>query len=194
MSMWLSSCGGSTLYGWLRIHSMSSLSLALHWHLCVWLLQLHGSSHFGTVFSCSWLSDFLAFTRMKHQDLALDIISLQILWIALLCWLMRNLYIWSSVQHNSIHSHVFGCTILHNEQIMLGKSSFQNKCFLAFPIYCPYLNFRNCVICESVSVGFVQKLLETLLFMRGLFIHLFISGLSMGRAAHFGHPPTQYAR
>ena len=35
MSMWLGSYGSSTLYGWFRMHSMSSLSLALHWHLCV---------------------------------------------------------------------------------------------------------------------------------------------------------------
>jgi hypothetical protein len=36
--------GGSALYGWLRMQSMSGLNLALHWHLCVWLLQVHGSS------------------------------------------------------------------------------------------------------------------------------------------------------
>jgi hypothetical protein len=29
--------GGSALYGWLRMQSMSGLNLALHWHLCVWL-------------------------------------------------------------------------------------------------------------------------------------------------------------
>jgi hypothetical protein len=29
---------GSALYGWLRMQSMSGLNLALHWHLCVWLL------------------------------------------------------------------------------------------------------------------------------------------------------------
>ena len=28
---------GSALYGWLRMHRMSSLSLALHWHLFDWL-------------------------------------------------------------------------------------------------------------------------------------------------------------
>jgi hypothetical protein len=43
--------GGSALYGWLRMQSMSGLNLALHWHLCVWLLQVHGSSQYGTVFS-----------------------------------------------------------------------------------------------------------------------------------------------
>jgi hypothetical protein len=43
---------------------------------------------------------------------------------------------------------------------MLGNSSFQKRCFLVFPIYCPYLNFRSWVICASVMVGFVQKLLE----------------------------------
>jgi hypothetical protein len=43
--------GGSALYGWLRMQSMSGLSLALHWHLCVWLLQIHGNSQCGTVFS-----------------------------------------------------------------------------------------------------------------------------------------------
>jgi hypothetical protein len=78
------------------------------------------------------------------------------------------------VQHSSICSHVFGWIILHSEQFMLGKSSFQNKCFLAFSMYCPYLNFRSCVICESMIVGLVQKLLEILLSMRGLLTHLFM--------------------
>jgi hypothetical protein len=78
------------------------------------------------------------------------------------------------VQHSSIYNHVSGCVILHIEQFMLGKSMFQNKCFIAFPMYWPYLNFRSCVICESVIMGLVQKLLEILLFMRGLLIHLFM--------------------
>jgi hypothetical protein len=78
------------------------------------------------------------------------------------------------VQHSSICSHVSGWVILHSEQFMLGKSSFQNKCFLAFPMYCPYLNFRSCVICEFVIVGLIQKLLEILLSMRGLLTHLFM--------------------
>jgi hypothetical protein len=43
--------GGSALYGWLHMQSMSGLNLVLHWHLCVWLLQVHGSNHCGTVFS-----------------------------------------------------------------------------------------------------------------------------------------------
>jgi hypothetical protein len=43
--------GGSSLYGWFRMHRMSGLSLALHWHLFVWLWQVHGSNHDGTVFS-----------------------------------------------------------------------------------------------------------------------------------------------
>jgi hypothetical protein len=43
--------GGSILYGWLRMQSMSGLNLALHWHLCVWLLQVHGNSQCGTIFS-----------------------------------------------------------------------------------------------------------------------------------------------
>jgi hypothetical protein len=78
------------------------------------------------------------------------------------------------VQHSSLCSHVSGWVILHSEQFMLGKSLFQNKCFLTFPMYCPYLNFRSCVICESVIVGLVHKLLETLLSMRGLLTHLFM--------------------
>jgi hypothetical protein len=78
------------------------------------------------------------------------------------------------VQQSSMCSHVSGWIILHNEQFMLGKSSFQNKCFLAFPMYWPYLNFRSCIICESVTIGLVQKLLEILLYMRGLLIHLFM--------------------
>jgi hypothetical protein len=84
------------------------------------------------------------------------------------------LCIWSSVQHSRICIHVSGCVILHSEQFILGKSSFQNRCFLAFPMYWPYLNFRSYVICESVTVGLFQKLLEILLSMRGLLIHLFI--------------------
>jgi hypothetical protein len=55
---------------------------------------------------------------------------------------------------------------------MLGDSSFQKRCFLAFPIYCPYLNFRSWVICASVMVGFVQKLLEIFLSICGSFTHL----------------------
>jgi hypothetical protein len=174
VSVWLGSCGGSALYGWLWMHSMSGLSLALHWHLCVWLLQLNGSSHFGIVFSCGWPYDFPAFTRLKHRDLILDISSFLISWTTLLCRLMRSLCMWGSIQHSSICNHVSGCTIRHNEQFMLGKSLLQNKCFIAFPIYCPYLNFRSYVICESMTVGLVQKLLEILLSMRGLFTHLFI--------------------
>jgi hypothetical protein len=69
----LGPCGGSALYGWFQMHRMSGLSLVLHWHLCVWLLQLHGSSQFGTVFLCACPSDFPAFTRMKQRDVALDI-------------------------------------------------------------------------------------------------------------------------
>jgi hypothetical protein len=30
VSVWLGSCGGSALYGWFQMHSMSGLSLALH--------------------------------------------------------------------------------------------------------------------------------------------------------------------
>jgi hypothetical protein len=51
MSVGLGPIGGSVLYGWLRIHNMSGFSLALHWHLCVWLLQMHGNNQFGTMFS-----------------------------------------------------------------------------------------------------------------------------------------------
>ena len=69
----LGPCGGSALYGWFRMHRMFGLSLALHWHLCIWLLQLHGSSQFGTIFSCACLSDFPPFISMKQQDVALDI-------------------------------------------------------------------------------------------------------------------------
>ena len=42
--------GGENLYGCPSMHSMSSLSLALQWHL--WVLHVHGSNHGGTVFSC----------------------------------------------------------------------------------------------------------------------------------------------
>jgi hypothetical protein len=38
VSVVLNSFGGSALYGWLQMQSISSLSLALHIHLCVWLL------------------------------------------------------------------------------------------------------------------------------------------------------------
>jgi hypothetical protein len=38
-------CRGSLLYGRLRMHTMSSLSLSLLWHLLDWVLQLQGSGH-----------------------------------------------------------------------------------------------------------------------------------------------------
>jgi hypothetical protein len=66
LSVWLGSFGGFVLYGWLRMQSIFGLSLALHIHLCVWLLQLHGSSQFGIVFSCGWPSDFPTFTNLSE--------------------------------------------------------------------------------------------------------------------------------
>jgi hypothetical protein len=51
VSVGLGWIGGSMLYGWLHMQSISGLSLALHWHLCVWLLHIHSSSQCGTVFS-----------------------------------------------------------------------------------------------------------------------------------------------
>jgi hypothetical protein len=79
---------------------------------------------------------------------------------------------YGSVQHSNRCNHVSCCIIRHREQFMLGNSSFQKRCFLAFPIYCPYLNFRSWAICASVMVGFVQKLLEIFLLICGLFTHL----------------------
>jgi hypothetical protein len=89
--------GGSALYGWLRMHNMSGLSLALHWHLWVWLLQVHGSSQGGNVFSWICPSVFPAFIRVQQRDLVLDIKNLRISWTALLCRLMRSLCICGSV-------------------------------------------------------------------------------------------------
>jgi uncharacterized membrane protein YhhN len=40
---------------------------------------------------------------------------------------------------------------------MLENSSFQKRCFLAFPMYCPYLNFKIWIICASMMVGVVGK-------------------------------------
>ena len=85
---------------------------------------------------------------------------------------MHSLCILGSVQQSSTCSHVSGCVILHCEQFMLGCSSLQNRFFLVFPIYWPYLNFSSWIIYASVIVGLVQKLLEILLSMRGLLIHL----------------------
>ena len=72
--VWVGPCGGSALYGWFRTHRMFGLSLALHWHLCVWVLQLHGNSQFGTVFSWVCPSVLPVFTNMKHRDVLLDMI------------------------------------------------------------------------------------------------------------------------
>jgi hypothetical protein len=44
-----------------------------------------------------------------------------------------------AVQQSSMCNHVSSWVILHSEQFMLGKSSFQKRCFWAFPIYWPYL-------------------------------------------------------
>jgi hypothetical protein len=46
------------------MHSMSGLNLALHWHLFDRLLQMHGSSQFGTIFYWGCSSVFPAFIRM----------------------------------------------------------------------------------------------------------------------------------
>lgn len=40
--------GGGWLYGWPMTHSMSSLNIALQWHLSV--PHVHGNSHVGTMF------------------------------------------------------------------------------------------------------------------------------------------------
>jgi hypothetical protein len=56
--------GGSALYGWLRMQSISGLNLALHWQRCVRLLQEHSSSQCGTVFSWACPSAFPAFIRV----------------------------------------------------------------------------------------------------------------------------------
>ena len=106
------------------MHSISGLSLVLHVHRCIGLLQQHGSSQFGTIFSCGWSSDFSTFTKMKQRDLVLDIRNLRISWTSLLWRLMQSLCMCGSMQHNSICSHIYGCIILHNEQFMLGYSSF----------------------------------------------------------------------
>jgi hypothetical protein len=66
------------------MQNISRLSLELYIHLCVWLLQLHGSSQFGTVVSCGWPSDFPTFTKVKQRDLVLDIRNLRISWTVLL--------------------------------------------------------------------------------------------------------------
>jgi hypothetical protein len=73
----------------------------------------------------------------------LDIRNLRISWTALLCWLMHSLCMCGFVQHNSKCSHVSGCIIRHREQLILENSSFQKRCFLALPMYCPYMNFRS---------------------------------------------------
>src|SRR5450759_4548107 len=87
---------------------------------------------------------------------------------------MRSLCMRGSVQQSNTCSHVSGCVILHSEQLVLGYRSLQKRFFLAFPIYWPYLNFKSWVICASVIVGLVQKLLDIWLSMRGLLIHLLI--------------------
>ena len=71
-------------------------------------------------------SNFKFWNVKKTLDAGLKIMAITLL--------MRSLCMCSSVQHSSICSHVSGCIILHNEQFMLGYSSFQNNCFLAFPI------------------------------------------------------------
>jgi hypothetical protein len=65
--------GGSLLYGRFCMHSISGLSLALHWHLLVRVLQLHGSSQLGIVFSYRLPLNFPAFINVKHLDLVFDI-------------------------------------------------------------------------------------------------------------------------
>ena len=45
-------------------------------------------------------------------------------------------------------------------------------CFLAFSIYCPVLNFSNCVFCESVMILLSQKSLESFKSISLLLTHL----------------------
>jgi hypothetical protein len=96
---------------------------------------------------------------------------------------MHNLCMCGSVQHNSRCSHVSSCIIRHREQLILGNSSLQKRCFLAFPMYCPYLNFRSCIICASVILRFVQKLLEIFLLICGLFTHLLMLSNFLARSS-----------
>jgi hypothetical protein len=83
VSVELGPYGGSALYGWFRMHRTSGLSLALHWHLCVWLLQLHGSSQFGTIFLYACPSNFLACIRAFAHYGGSQMTSLKVLFQAI---------------------------------------------------------------------------------------------------------------
>jgi hypothetical protein len=113
--------GGLLLFGRFRMHNIFDLSLALHWHLLEWVLQLQGNNQLGTIFSCGFLLNFLAFISVKHPQLVFDIRSflvfiVLILWCtALLCLLMQGLWMCGFAQHNKMCLHVFGSIMWHNE-------------------------------------------------------------------------------
>jgi hypothetical protein len=84
------------------MHSISGLSLALHWHLLVRVLQLHGSSQLGIVFSYRLPLNFPAFINVKHLDLVFDIRNFLIFCTTLLCLLIRSLWMCGSIQYNKM--------------------------------------------------------------------------------------------
>lgn len=79
-----------------------------------------------------------------------------------------------SLQHNSIWSHVSAWGMLHRGHVIEGYVRDQNRCFLALPIYWPYLNLRKCVIWESLTFGLVQNLFEVFLSRKSYEVHLFL--------------------
>ena len=95
--------------------TVSSRSLALHWHLLDWVLQLHGSSQLDIVFSYSFASNFLVFINVKHLDLVFDIRNFLIFCIALLCLFIWSLWMCGSIQHNKMCLHMSGSVMWHNE-------------------------------------------------------------------------------
>ena len=61
--------------------------------------------------------------------------------------------------------HVSWVLVLQSVQLEFGYLLGQNRCFLAFSIYCVVRNIFSCFICASDISRFVQKLLDVVCSM-----------------------------
>ena len=89
---------------------------------------------------------------MKYLDLLNDMISIPISHTPLLCLLILSVWMCCCF----ICIHVFRSSKLHIEHVIKGYAYLpKNNYYLAFPIYCPCLNFRRHVFCKLVMFVFL---------------------------------------
>jgi len=109
-----------------RMHSISGRSLA--GHLQRGRKQEHGRSHDGMVFSGVRSLIFPAFMSVKHLVVGCAISVLAIAWTALLCLLVRRLFMCLFVQHERRCRQLSFC--LSGHKLQSGEISCLRTCFL----------------------------------------------------------------